>query len=67
MCPYCEYTLCWSSQPFILLSLTPLPPTPIPIFQQLSIHFLISSTFTDVMFYDIVDALSLFSFPSSIE
>jgi hypothetical protein len=34
------------------------------IFQQLSTHILISSTFTDVMFYDIVDAL-LFSFPFS--
>jgi hypothetical protein len=36
-----------------------LPP---PIFQQLSIYILIPSTFTDVMFYNIVDALSL-SFP----
>jgi hypothetical protein len=42
-----------------------------PIFPQLSIHILISSTFSDVMFYGITDALS-FSFPfplspSSIE
>jgi hypothetical protein len=33
-----------------------LPPL---IFQQLSVHILISSTCTDVMFYDITDALSL--------
>jgi hypothetical protein len=44
-----------------------LPPT----FSTAFIHILISSTFTDVMFYDITDALS-FSFPfplslSSIE
>jgi hypothetical protein len=43
-----------------LLSLTPLPST--PIIQQLSTHIFISSTCTDVMFYDITDALS-FSFP----
>jgi hypothetical protein len=35
---------------------------PFPSFKQLSIYILISSTFTDVMFYNIVDALSL-SFP----
>jgi hypothetical protein len=50
---------------FVLLSpfhcsLTSFSPT--PLFQQLSVHTLISSTFTDVMFYDITDALS-FSFP----
>jgi hypothetical protein len=40
-----------------------LPP---PIFQQLSIHILTSSTCTDVMCYDIVDALSFpFPFPPS--
>jgi hypothetical protein len=44
---------------------------PLPIFQQLSVHILISSTVTDVRFYDITDALS-FSLPfppspSSIE
>jgi hypothetical protein len=47
-----------------------LPPPSHPCF-HLSVHILISSTFTDVMFYDIVDAL-VFSFPfppsqSSIE
>jgi hypothetical protein len=36
---------------------------PRPIFQQCSVHILISSTFTGVIFYDIIDALS-FSFPS---
>jgi hypothetical protein len=56
MYPHCGYILLWSIQPLTLLSLAPLPPT--PIFQQLSIHTLISSTFTDVRFYDIVDALS---------
>jgi hypothetical protein len=35
---------------------------PAPIFQQLSVHILTSSTITDLMFYDITDAL-LFSFP----
>jgi hypothetical protein len=41
-----------------------LPP---PIFQQLSIHILLSSTFTDAMFYNIIDALSLsFIFPLSL-
>jgi hypothetical protein len=63
-----EYTLFLSIQPFFC---SPLPFYPSPIFQQLSVHIIISSTFTDVMFYDIVDALS-FSFPfppslSSIE
>jgi hypothetical protein len=47
--------------PFHYSSLTSLSPTP-PIFEQLSIHILISSTFTDLMFYNITDALS-FSFP----
>jgi hypothetical protein len=61
MHPCSEYTLLWSTQPLLSLSLTPLPP--IPLFQQLSIPTLISSTFTDVMFYNIVDALS-FSFLS---
>jgi hypothetical protein len=60
MCPCCEYTLLWSVQPLPLLSLTPLPPT--PDFQQFSIYIFISSTFTDVMFSSIADALS-FSFP----
>jgi hypothetical protein len=37
-----------------------LPPS--PLFQLLSVHTFISSTFTDVMFYDVTDDLS-FSFP----
>jgi hypothetical protein len=69
MNPHCESTLLWSIQPFPLLSLTPSLPT--PSIQQLSVHILMSSTCTDVMFYDITDALSLsFPFPpplSSIE
>jgi hypothetical protein len=41
-----------------------LPPL---IFQQLSIHTLIFSTFTDVMIYDFVDALPFsFSFLPSL-
>jgi hypothetical protein len=49
MYTHCEYTLLW---PINLFHFSPLPPTP-PIFQQLSVHILISSTFTDVMFYNI--------------
>jgi hypothetical protein len=60
MYPCCEYTLLWSSQPLPLLSLTLLLAN--PHFQQVSIHILIFSTYTDVIFYDIVDPLS-FSFP----
>jgi hypothetical protein len=40
----------------------PYPFSPTPIIQQLSVHILMSSACTDVIFYDIVDALS-FSFP----
>jgi hypothetical protein len=59
--PYWEYTLLWSIQP---LHCSPLPP-PTSHFQQLSIHILISCTFTDVMFYNTVDTLSSsFPFPS---
>jgi hypothetical protein len=48
--------------PFNAFHCSPLPlPSP-PIIQQLSVHILMSSTCTDVMFYDITDALS-FSFP----
>jgi hypothetical protein len=55
---YTEYTLLWSVQPLPLLSLTlSLPPR---IIQQLSICIVTSSTFTDVMYFDIVDALSFF-------
>jgi hypothetical protein len=46
-----------------MLSLILLPP--IPIIQQLSVHILTSSTFTDVIFYDITDDLS-FSFLFSL-
>jgi hypothetical protein len=64
MYPHCGCALLWSVQPLVLLSLSLLPLT--PIFQQFLIHILISSTFTYVMFYDIVDALSFsFSFPPS--
>jgi hypothetical protein len=57
-----DYTLLWSIQSLPLLSLSPLPPT--PHFQQLSMHILISSTFTDAVLYEIVDALSVpFPFP----
>jgi hypothetical protein len=59
--------------PFNSIHCSPLflPYSPAPIFQQLSVHILMSSTCTDVMFYDITDTLS-FSFPflpppSSIE
>jgi hypothetical protein len=57
--------------PFNPFHCPPSPFTSHPSFQQLSVHTLISSTFTDVMFHDITDALS-FSFPfplspSSIE
>jgi hypothetical protein len=31
-----------------------------PVFQKLSVYILVSSTFTDVMFYNIIDALSFF-------
>jgi hypothetical protein len=62
MYPQCEYTLLWSTQCLLLLSLTLLPPT--SHFQQLSTHILKSSTFTDVMFCDVVDVLSFF-FPFS--
>jgi hypothetical protein len=58
--------------PFNPFHYSPLPLyLPPPIFLQFSIYILISSTFTDLMFYSITDALS-FSFPfllspSSIE
>jgi hypothetical protein len=55
-------TLLWSIQPLSLLSLPLLYPS--PMFQQLSIHILIFSTFTNVKCYDIVDALHSLSFPS---
>jgi hypothetical protein len=35
---------------------------PLFIIQEFSVHILISSTFTDVMFYDVVDTLSFFFF-----
>jgi hypothetical protein len=51
--------------PFNPFHCSPLPLyLPPSIFQQLSVHILVSSTFTDVMFYDITDVLSFFSFPS---
>jgi hypothetical protein len=62
MCPSCESTLLVHSTPSIVLP-CPLPPT--LHFQQLSIHILVSSTFTDVMFYNTVDTITLFSFPPS--
>jgi hypothetical protein len=40
---HCECTLLWSVQLLPLLSLTLLPPT--PIFQQLSVHILMSSIY----------------------
>jgi hypothetical protein len=52
--------LLWSVQPF---PFSPLPLyLPPSIFHQHSVPILISSTFIDIMFYVIVDALS-FSFP----
>jgi hypothetical protein len=68
MYPHCEYTLLWSIQPLPLLFFALLPPTPPPFN---SFQHIISSTFTDTVFYDIVNALP-FSFPfppspSSIE
>jgi hypothetical protein len=58
-------SILWSIQSLPLLSLTPLTPT--PIFQQFSIHILISFIFIDVMFYDISDVLSFsFSFLLSL-
>jgi hypothetical protein len=62
--PSCEYTLLWSVQFPLLLSLTPfLPP---PIIQQLSIHIIMSSTSTDCNTF-LYCWLSIFlpSFPSS--
>jgi hypothetical protein len=58
--------------PFNPFHCSPLPLyLPPSIFQQLSVHILMCSTFRDVMFYDVTDVLS-FSFPfpvssSSIE
>jgi hypothetical protein len=48
--------------PFDPFHFSPHPFTSHPILQQLSVHILVSSPFTDAMFYDIVDALS-FSLP----
>jgi hypothetical protein len=54
--------------PFNPFHYTPLPLyLPLLIFQQILKHILRSSAFTDVMFYDIVDALSFSSFPSFSE
>jgi hypothetical protein len=56
MHPCCGCTSLWSIQLLPLLSLPPsLPP-------QLSVHILMSSTCTDVMLYDVTDALT-FSLP----
>jgi hypothetical protein len=63
MYPNYAYTLLWSVQPFLLLFFTLF--LPLPIIQQFSIPMVISSTFTDVMFYNIVDTLSFSSFLSS--
>jgi hypothetical protein len=61
MYPRCDYTLLWSVQPLLLLSLTPSLPTPFfNSFQYISFIF---SAFADIVFYNIVDTLSLF--PSS--
>jgi hypothetical protein len=62
MHPHCGFTLLWFIQPLPLLSLTFY--LPLPIFQQLSTHILLSSTLTDVVFYNIVDDLSYSSFIS---
>jgi hypothetical protein len=60
ICSKC--TLLWSVHPLPLLSFTPSLPS--LIIQQLSIHTIILSTFTDVMYYNIVAYLSFsFSFP----
>jgi hypothetical protein len=48
-------------------SLNPFHSSPTPIIQKLSIHIVVSSSFTYVVFYKIVDALSFSSpFPSPI-
>jgi hypothetical protein len=54
MYPLSESIFLWSIQPLPLLtpSLSP------PIIQQLSIHILISSTCTDVIYFSTVDCLS---------
>jgi hypothetical protein len=67
MYPCCEYTLLWSVQFLPLVSLTPLPPTPI----LYSFQYIPLFPLPLQMFYNIIDALS-FSFPfppspSSIE
>jgi hypothetical protein len=49
--------------PFSPFHCSPFPLPPHPLSQQLSVPILVSSTFTDVMSYEITDALS-FSFPS---
>jgi hypothetical protein len=58
MYPRCEYTVHWSVQPSLLLSLT-LSPLP-TIIQQFSAHIIKSSTCTDTMCFDIVDYHCLF-------
>jgi hypothetical protein len=58
----CECTLLWSIQLLPLLSLTLLHP--IPTFQQLSIHTLISSAFTYYVMQYYWCYIILFSFPS---
>jgi hypothetical protein len=59
---HCGCALLWSIQPLPLLSLT-LYLSP-PIFQQLSIHMLISSTFTSYVLWYYWCSIILFSLPS---
>jgi hypothetical protein len=62
MCAHCGCSLLWSIQPLPLLSLTPLPPTPLfNSFQYTSLYLLPSH----LMFYDTTDVLS-FSLPSHL-
>jgi hypothetical protein len=63
MCAHRGCTLLWSVQPLPLLSLTPFLSTPL-IFQQLSIHMLISSTFTFYVMWHYWCSIIVFSFPS---
>jgi hypothetical protein len=60
---HCGYSSLWFVQPLPSLSLTSLPP--ISIFQQLSIHMLISSMFTSMVCHITYALTFFFSFPLS--
>jgi hypothetical protein len=62
MYDHCGCALLWSVQSLPLLSITPLPTS--PIYQQLSIHIFISSTFISYVMRYYWCSVILFSFPS---